>query len=102
MQVFLEADMRCQHDGLAELARKKKVDVYTLKPGQHVMFLNKALNRIKMFSSGGVLSYLRLDKGKVDLETIHTIPKAFEGNMGLAYRGALRKTLEKKLSPRVH
>lgn len=98
IQCFLDADMRCQHDGLAKIAKRKDLDVYSLKKGEHVVFINSALDRIKMFSSGAVLSYLRLKKGKVNLETLRLIPEAFnDGNLEVAYSRALKQVLETKL-----
>ena len=98
IQCFLEADMRCQHDGLAKVAKKQDLDVYGLQRGQHVVFINTALDRVKMFSAGGILSYLRLKKGKVNLETLRLIPEAFnDGNLEVAYSRSLKKVLEAKL-----
>ena len=98
VQCFLDADMRCQHDGLAKIAKNKDMDVYKLRQGEHVVFVNSALDRVKMFSSGGVLSYLRLKKGKVNLETLRLIPEAFSnGNIEVAYSRSLKKVLEAKL-----
>lgn len=98
VQCFLDADMRCQHDGLAKIAAKKSLNVYELEKGQHVVFVNTALDRIKMFSHGGVLSYLRMKKGKVNLETLRLIPEAFNDspNFEIAYSRSLKKVLETK------
>lgn len=98
VQCFLEADMRCQHDGLAKIAKKMDLDVYALAKGQHVVFVNTALDRIKMFSHGGVLSYLRMKSGKVNLETLRLIPEAFNDSpdFEIAYSKSLKKVLEDK------
>jgi len=94
---FVGTDMRCQHNGLAIIAKKRKVDVYDLKVGEHVVFVNTALDRIKMFSAGGVLSYLKV-KGGIEMETLAYIPKAFAGNLPVAYGSALKAVLQKKLA----
>jgi len=101
VRVFFGTDMRCQHDGLALQAEEAGLDVYSLKKGCHVVFVNKALDRIKMFSPGGVLSYLRV-KGKVSTESLALIPSAFSesGDIEVAYSKAVIKTLESKLGLR--
>lgn len=94
---FIGTDMRCQHIGLAAIAKGRKVNVYELKTGEHVVFINTALNRIKMFSPGGVLSYLRVD-GRIDMGTLSRIPRAFAGDLPVAYGKALKEVLEKKFN----
>lgn len=98
VRCFLNTDMRCQHDGLAEVANNEKVDVHNLKKGEHIVFINTKRNRVKMISPGGVLSYLRLAKGQVDLETLKLIPEAFtDGDLELAYSNSLKKLIKKKM-----
>lgn len=96
-RIFLNADFRKQHDGLIQLAQEHHLNIAALEPGEHVVFVNSQRNKIKMFSHGQVLSYLRLTSGKVDLETLQAIPRAFKGNLTLAYDKALTKMVVKKL-----
>jgi len=97
IRCFLGTDLRCQHDGLTKLAHKQKVDVDKLKPGQHIIFINNALNKLKMYSSGNILSYLRLPNGRIDLNTLGDIPRAFGSDMKTKYTSALKKQIERKL-----
>lgn len=97
VHIFFDVDMRNQHDGLAAYAKKHNVDVNKLEPLTHVIFINRALDRLKMYSCKGVLSYLRV-KGGIDLEAIQYIPEVFVGNdVSIAYAKALRKRLQDKL-----
>lgn len=100
VNAFLDVDMRCQHDGLAKIAKKHRVDVWSLSPGEHVVFINRAMDRIKMFSPNGVLSYLRLKSDqRIDLDTLKYIPEAYDGSKDLrvTYSQALRKSLSKRV-----
>ena len=96
--VFLDTDLRCQHNGLAKLAIKQKIDASKLMPGQHLIFINGALNKMKMYSPGNVVSYLRLDRGRIDLETLAKIPQAYGHDIAVKYNKALKDTLLKRLA----
>jgi hypothetical protein len=63
VHLFLDTDMRCGHYGLFLVAKKSKVLIQTLRPGEAVIFINTAKNKIKTFGPNGVVSYLRVDKG---------------------------------------
>lgn len=99
IRVFLDVDMRNQHDGLARLADNQGYNLSKLNLGEHVIFLNSKLNKLKMYSYGGVLSYLRLPKGRIDLNSIRSIPNAFTAGetVDVAYTDALRKSLALKI-----
>lgn len=94
---FLDTDLRCQHKGLSKIASKQKVDASKLKSGQHLAFVNVALNKIKMYSPGNVVSYLRLDRGRIDLEALALIPQAFGHDIEVKYNSALKQLLLKRL-----
>lgn len=93
---FVGADLRCQHDGLALLAAKKGVSVSKLKEGNHVIFVNNSKNKIKMYSPGGVLSYMKSDR-RLDLQAVGRIPQTFGKSIELKYKGALKSRIEKTL-----
>lgn len=97
LRIFLGADFRCQHDGLIKIAADNGLNIKNLKPGKHVVFINAKRDRIKMFSPGGVLSYARLENGRVNLEALQSIPKAFDGDLSFAYDKALTKIIREKL-----
>jgi len=89
IRCFLDVDMRCQHFGLSKHAKKYKVDVSKLKAGEHVMFINKAINRVKIYSAGGVLSYLAT-KGILDLAAVGQIPTCFGSDIQVKYASAIK------------
>jgi hypothetical protein len=97
VRVFFETDMRNQHDGLKEVAKAEKVDLDKLSPGEHVVFINMAKDRLKMFSSGGVLSYLRSQTGKLNMMVIEQIPQCFSAKRGVNWPKAQKLALEKQL-----
>lgn len=98
LQVFFNSDLRCSHDGLSQLAKEHDINVSALEPGEYVIFVNSAKNRLKLYASNNVLAYLKLDSGKgIDLRTIALIPKAFKASGKLDYDQALKEVLTKEL-----
>lgn len=97
IQIFLGADLRCCHDGLAEIARKQKINVTELSPGEFVIFINTCLNRIKLYTANEVVAYLKLKTGKIDMRTISLIPKAFMASGKIQYDESLKNILIEKL-----
>ncbi len=98
VRVFKDTSMINQHDGLERIARSKKVRLDALGAGEHVIFLNRQLNRIKMFSSNGILSYYRAPKGKLNLNMIELIPSCFNSETGMDWERADRLAVEKLLA----
>ena len=98
IRVFLGVDMRNQHDGLATLASKNKVTLANLDPGEHIIFINEKQNKIKVFSCRGTLTYIRKDKGRIDLNFIEMIPQAFNQFGELEWAKAEKLSLEKRLA----
>jgi hypothetical protein len=97
IQCFFDADMRNGHLGLAAIAKKDKIDVEQIEPGQYVVFLNSAKNRLKLYAANGIVAYYYKPGMKIDLHVISEIPRAFLGSGRLDYDAALRKTLEKRI-----
>lgn len=80
LQIFLDSDFRMAHDGLTEVAKKNGVDVAKLEPGNYVVFVNHALNRVKLFAAGDTIAYKRLRTGqKLDVRVLQYIPEVFNG-----------------------
>lgn len=98
LRVFLDVNMQLGHDGLTALAQQSNVSVRKLQPMEHVVFVNRAVDKVKIYSSNGVVSYLRSPTGKLDLGTLEHFAECF-GAEGFQYTEALRKTLLKKLKP---
>lgn len=97
VRVFFDTDMRNQHDGLLKIAKKEGVDAASIAPGEHILFINTKMNRMKMLSSGGVLSYWRGRQGeRVNLEAIQYIPDAFSAGK-INYTKALKNLMLGKL-----
>src|SRR5687767_6054463 len=97
LQVFFDSDLRCSHDGLALVAKKAKIDVSKLQPGEYVLFINSEKNKLKLFTANNVLAYLRLERGKLEERTISLIPEAFMASGKIDYEKALRQVIEKEL-----
>lgn len=95
LQIFLNCDLRCAHDGLSEIARRQGIDVRTLNRGHYLCFLNAAKDRLKMFASGNIVAYLKAPKGsRIDLRLLCEIPKAFNG-VSIDHDAALKEALRK-------
>jgi hypothetical protein len=96
-RVFQDTDMKNQHLGLKTIALSKKVNLDNLVPGEHVIFVNKACDKLKMYSHRGLLSYLRSDRGKLDLGMIQMIPVCFGSDGNINWKKAELLSLERKL-----
>ena len=102
LQVFLNADLRNGHEGLAELAKERGIDVTKLLPGQYVVFVNAGKDKLKLYAAANVLAYLKLTGGqKFDLRVIAHIPKAFNGSGKLDYDKSLKDAVEEALRRRM-
>lgn len=101
VRVFLNADLRCGHDGLAALAKKESIDVKKLPPGEYVIFLNAAKDRVKVYAASNVVAYHRSESGRLEMAAIARIPQAFTASGHLDYSKALRATLEQALAKKI-
>jgi hypothetical protein len=97
LQVFFDADMRCGHEGLELLAKKHKIDLKKLDPGNFVVFVNSAKDRLKIYTAYNVIAYMKSPAGKIDMRAVQFIPKAFEAKGTLTYDEALKELFEKQL-----
>lgn len=100
VRIFRDVSMANNHDGLQVVAMKQKVNFKTLGKGEHVVFLNKALNRFKVYSSPGVVSYYKAPSGKLNMEMIQFLPLCF-GQEGFDFKKADLMGLEKALARKV-
>ena len=97
IRFFPQADLRCQHLGLAKVAASVGINVHKLAPGEFVIFLNNARDKLKMYASGNVLAYLKMPQGtRVDLNVIQHIPRFFSGGK-INYDAALKKQIKREL-----
>lgn len=97
IRVFLNVDMRNQHNGLTRVAANESVDLLKIKPHEHVIFINTRKNKLKMFSTNGVLSYVMAKEGMLNLAMIEQIPRCFNQDSTLDWNKAQRLALEKQL-----
>lgn len=99
VRVFLDTNMACQHPGLRALALKHKIRLEALKDKEHVIFVNKARNRVKLYSSNGVISYLWKEKGRLDMMALAMIPETFTNEVGVGFTmdRAIEASLIKRL-----
>lgn len=96
VRVFVDTPMYCQHDGLSAIAAKAKVNLEKLPDGEHVIFINRARDKIKVFSSRGLLSYRRRKEG-INIGVIEEIPNSFNEHGEIDWVAAERRALEKDL-----
>lgn len=94
LQCFLNADLRCGHEGLSALAKQSGIDITKLQPGQYVLFINSSKDKLKLYASNNVVAYLKLSTGqRLNMATIQLIPKAFQGTGRIDYDKALKEVL---------
>lgn len=105
IHVFQNVDMRNQHDGLTALALKKKINLKALPPGEHVVFINANVNKIKVYSPDGtpdgVLSYKRKTDGVINLGMIEELPRCMGSdgkfNLEKAEKLAIERNVDRAL-----
>ncbi len=95
LRVFLDTDMRAGHNGLSKVALKDNVNVADLKEGQHIVFVNKKADKIKIYSAKNIVSYL-LSGSRLELSSLNYFADCF-GADGFKYDKALKTVLEQKL-----
>jgi hypothetical protein len=97
IQVFMDADLRCGHDGLADIAKKEKINVTKLEHGEFVMFINVERNKLKLYTANNIVAYLRLPQGKIEMRTLGMIPAAFAQTGRISYDEHLKEVLQERL-----
>jgi hypothetical protein len=100
LRIFLHTDMRCAHEGLTKLASEEKVDIKGLVPGEFLVFINTAMDRIKLMAANSVVAYYKSPHGKIDLRTISKIPQAFRASGRIDYDSSLKDIIEEHLTRR--
>lgn len=98
VRLFKDADLRCQHEGLRQTAKDADIDLDKLKQGEHVVFLNAKLTKVKIYSLGGILTYYRAPSGRLNLHMIAEIPKCFGSKGELDWKKAEKIALDKMLA----
>lgn len=92
LRCFVNADLRNGHMGLSQMAKQDRIQVEKLEPGQYLVFINTAKNKMKVYTANNIVAYLRLSRGRIDLSTISKIPQSFQGG-DIHYDEALKTRL---------
>lgn len=100
LRIFLGTDMRCAHEGLSTLATEHKVNVDKLEPGEYLVFINTAMDRIKLYAANNIVAYYKSKHGKIDIRTISKIPQAFKASGKIEYDASLKEVIEEHLMKR--
>jgi hypothetical protein len=95
---FPNTDLRSGHLGLQKIAAKEGKAVSTLRPGEFLLFVNRAKTAFKLFSSKNLIAHYRSEH-RIDLRAVEYIPSAFDGGE-FNFSAALKKVLEKDLKKR--
>ncbi len=86
------------HAGLAELAKKLKVDPASLEPGQLLLFINNAQDKVKIMGGRGtVIGYYKHPRGRINLEALQYVPASFGGGE-IKFDTALRRAVTGQLA----
>jgi hypothetical protein len=98
LRCYLDQDLRLGHDGLEQVAKRDGFNTKKLTPGQFLVFINRKKNRIKIYAANDTLAYRRMEQGQVlDLATIASIPRVFNGSGRMFYEAALKERIVKAL-----
>jgi hypothetical protein len=99
VHIFLGADLRAGHEGLAAICRKERVDLSSLHAGDCVIFINARRDKFKAYSPNGVVSYYKSPDPRrlIDITALNAIPLAINGRGVVDYPRALRASLIERL-----
>lgn len=92
IQFFPNADLRCNHQGLTQLAKKSRVNPGKLKKGEYAVFMNRLRTQLKILTWQNLLINYKHTAGEfIDLQTIKEIPNyldkgRFQYNKAVANR----------------
>lgn len=100
VHVFLDADLRCGHDGLLMLAAKKQVMIQTLAPGSVALFFNVSKNKAKALCGNGLLSYARFEGG-ITIDALNIFPDAARPGEKLQFSVSVRRQIMKALGEKI-
>ena len=99
LRYFPDADLRGQHLGLSFIANKAGIKTASLGQGEFLVFVNRKRDRLKMYASGEVVAYLKLEGGrKIDPKVIQHLPRHFNGakiNYDAAMKEVMRENFPK-------
>jgi len=96
LSYFPDTDLRCGHDGLADLADRAKKPVEDLKVGQFLLFVNRRQSAVKILTADDVLIYLRPESKRLNFDAISLLPKYFNGT-AFNYKGAVKEAILKRI-----
>lgn len=101
VHIFPNTHMGLNHVGLQAHAAEYRVNLTKLEAGQHAVFINRARDKVKLYSSSRVIHYLRLQKGdKLRMETLQYFPQCFAKDGSIDYDAAILKSFPKFLATR--
>lgn len=96
VRYFPDSDLRGQHKALALQASKGKVNVDSLGAGEFLVFVNRKRDKLKMYTGGNVVAYLKMKDGhKLNPSVIRNLPKHFSG-AGINYDAAMKETMQQQ------
>lgn len=97
MHFFLDVDLRCNHIGLLDFLKKKKIKI---GPHDFIVFMNHKRTMIKMLCKGKeVLLHYKKDGRVLDPGIIKYLPKYVDGKE-MNIEGAVKEHLEEVLARR--
>jgi hypothetical protein len=80
IRYFPDTNLRAGHKGLAEIAKKHKINVKELAAGEYCIFTNKARNAIKMYASGNTIAHHKdPNNRRINPLVIKYLPLFFNG-----------------------
>ena len=96
LQYFPDQDLRAGHLGLSVVANKAKIDTNSLGQGEFLVFVNRRRDKLKMYTGGNVVAYLKMPQGhRLDPRVIQHLPRHFNGAK-INYDGAMRDVLKRE------
>ncbi len=81
-QIILNCDLRCSHEGLMSIAKKRGVSFDDLPNGHYLVFVNHTADRFKLLARssdgrGVIVAYYRSFAGRIQRDSIESLPRAF-------------------------
>lgn len=101
-RVFFDVSMANGFDGLKRIARSHKLNPDVMNDGEFVVFINRAQTMIKCLTPGNVMAFYKSPSGRITLDAVKHIPKAFVSDQEFWMQRAITEALETRFSKPVY
>lgn len=96
IKFFPESDLRSGHAGLSAKARENGISTEKMKPGEFLIFVNRARSQLKMYAAGQTIAHVKAPKNNmIDYRVVKYVPRFFNGTQ-INFKEAQKAALKEK------